>query len=90
MCSHAAALFIYGIYNLSRTDQIKEIEKRCIQNAEHMESSLASVGCVISPEPRQLRDLPVSTVEELIFSEEFLALSTAAEQLEFMRQKLKG
>ena len=25
--------------------QIKEIEKRCIQNAEHMESSLAYVGC---------------------------------------------
>ena len=81
MCSHAAALFIYGIYNLSQTDvecswkkrnapdisfgnvllkcflqqsqdiqpysdnQIKEIEKRCIQNAEHMESSLAYVGC---------------------------------------------
>ena len=80
MCSYAAALFIYGIYNLSRTDveclwkkpnapdisrksiaemfpptsqdiqpysdnQIKEIEKRCIQNAEHVESSLAYVGC---------------------------------------------
>ena len=26
-------------------NQIKEIEKRCIQNAEHMESSLACVGC---------------------------------------------
>ena len=25
--------------------QIKEIEKRCIQNAEHMKSSLAYVGC---------------------------------------------
>ena len=26
-------------------NQIKEIEKRCILNAEHMESSLAYVGC---------------------------------------------
>ena len=26
-------------------NQIKEIEKRCIQSAEHMESSLAYVGC---------------------------------------------
>ena len=26
-------------------NQIKEIEKRCIQKAEHMESSLAYVGC---------------------------------------------
>ena len=44
---------------------------------------------LLSPEPRQLGDLPVSTVEELIFSEEFLTLSTAAEQLEFIRRKLK-
>ena len=28
-------------------------------------------------------------MEELIFSEEFLTLSTAAEQLEFIRRKLK-
>ena len=28
-------------------------------------------------------------MEELIFSEEFLSLSTAAEQLEFIRRKLK-
>ena len=26
-------------------NQIMEIEKRCIQNAEHVESSLAYVGC---------------------------------------------
>ena len=26
-------------------NQIKEIEKRCIQNSEHMERSLAYVGC---------------------------------------------
>ena len=44
---------------------------------------------VFSPEPRQLGDVPVSTVEELIFSEEFLTLSTAAKQLEFIRRKLK-
>ena len=34
---------------------------------------------LLSPEPKQLGDLPVSTVEELIFSEEFLTLSTAVE-----------
>ena len=40
---------------------------------------------LLSPELKQLGDLPVSTVEELIFPErEFLALSTAAEQLEFI------
>ena len=45
---------------------------------------------LLSPELKQLGDLPVSTVEELIFPErEFLTLSTAAEQLEFIRQKLK-
>ena len=44
---------------------------------------------LLSPKPRQLGDLPISTVEELIFSKEFLTLSTAAEQLEFIRRKLK-
>ena len=44
---------------------------------------------LLSPEPKQLGDLPVLTVEEQIFSEEFLTLSTAAEQLEFIRPKLK-
>ncbi|XP_078377984.1 uncharacterized protein LOC144661153 [Oculina patagonica] len=45
---------------------------------------------ILSPEPiKPQRDLPVPTIEELIFSEEFLTLSTADEQLEFIRQKLK-
>ena len=44
---------------------------------------------LLSPEPKQLGDLPVSTVEEVIFSEEFLTLSTAVEQLEFIKRKLK-
>ena len=44
---------------------------------------------LLSPEPKQLGDLPVLTVEEQIFSGEFLTLSTAAEQLEFIRP-IKG
>ena len=53
-----------------------------------MESSLA-ICWLLSPEPKQLGDLPVSTVKELIFTEEFLTLSTATEQLESIRRKLK-
>ena len=40
---------------------------------------------LLSPEPKQLGDVPVSTVEELIFTKEFLTVSTAIEQLEFIR-----
>ena len=53
-----------------------------------MESSLA-ICWLLSPEAKQLGDLPVSTVKELIFTEEFLTLSTATEQLESIRRKLK-
>ena len=64
-------------------------------NREALYSELRAYGkftglCwLLSPEPKQLGDLPVLTVEEQIFSGEFLTLSTAAEQLEFIRPKLK-
>ena len=67
-------------------NQIKEIEKRCIQNAYGKFSDLC---WLLSPEPKQLGYLSVSTVEELSFSEDFFSLSTTAEQLEFIRRKLK-
>ena len=122
-CSHAAALFIYGIYNLSRTDvecswqkrNASDISRKSIaemfppikpgyttllwqpnqgdREALYSEcrayEKFTGLCRLLSPEPRQLGDLPVSTVEELLFSEEFLTLSTAAEQLEFIRRKLK-
>ena len=43
----------------------------------------------VKPRAKTTGDLPVSTEEELIFSEEFLTQSTAAEQQEFIRRKLK-
>ena len=101
MCSHAAALFNYGIYKLSRTDvecswkkwNAPDISRKCIaemfpptkpgyttllwqQNQGDREAlyserraygKFTGLYWLLSPEPRQLGDLPVSTVEELIF-----------------------
>ena len=44
---------------------------------------------LLRPEPELQRDLPVPTVDALIFSEEVLQLSSATEQLELIRRKLK-
>lgn len=57
-------------------------------NQGDLESSLASVS--LSPESKQLGNLAVSIVEEPFFSEEFLNLSTAAEQLRVNQTKIKG
>ena len=43
----------------------------------------------LSPEPKFRSQVPVPTMENLIFSEEFLSLSTTDEQLQFIRSKLK-
>ena len=124
MCSHAAALFIYGIYNLSRTDveclwkkpnapdisrksiaemfpptkpgyttllwQPNQGDREALYSERRAYGKFTGLCWLLSPEPRQLGDLPISTVEELIFPKKwFLTLSTAAEQLEFIRRKLK-
>ena len=123
MCSYAAALFIYGIYNLSRTDveclwkkpnapdisrkSIAEVfpptkagyttllwqpnqgDREALYSERRAYEKFTGLCWLLSPGPRQLEDLPVLTVEELLFSEEFYTLSTAAEQLEFIRRKLK-
>ena len=69
-------------------NQIKEIEKRCIQNSEHMEISPAYVGCKALNQ--DIWGICKSQQwKNYFFSEEFLTLSTAAEQLEFVRRKLK-
>ena len=101
MCSHAAALFIYGIYNLSRTDveclwkkpnapdisrksiaemfpptkpgyttllwQPNQGDREALYSERRAYGKFTGLCWLLSPEPRQLGDLPISTVEELIF-----------------------
>ena len=74
-CSHAAALIIYGIHNLSRTD----IECQCKKpTAPNQVKSVEEYGnftgtlWLLSPEPEKSNVLPVITVEEIVLSAEFV------------------
>ena len=44
---------------------------------------------LMSPEPRPVSQLPIKTVEEIIFSEECLQKPTAASQLNYFMEKVK-
>ena len=105
-CSHAAALFIHGIHNLSRTDVECQWRKRKSNTSlsaqavaemfpppkkytalgrkpvqvdrAQLYKDLKQYGrftglCwLLSPEPPAFNELPIPTIEDIIFSEEFL------------------
>lgn len=79
------------IYSLSPTSKPRRSRSVVFRTPRVWKVHWPSCSCswLLSPEPKLLGDLPASTVEELIFSEEFVTLCTAAEQLEFIRRKLK-
>lgn len=115
-CSHAAALFIHGIHNLSRTDVECQWRKRKSNTSLSTQAvtemfpppkkysalsrkptqadrsalyeDLKEYGrftglCwLISPEPRLANQLPFPTIEEIIFSEEFLQAIGRQQQLD--------
>ena len=122
-CSHAAALFIHGLYNLSRTDIECQWKKRKATNSllpsvqemfppakpayrallrdptreerSELFQRLKNYGkftglyWLMSPEPQtQSKSLPVATVEDVIFQEEFLQLQGLHEQGQYFLNKV--
>ena len=122
-CSHAVALFIYGIHNISRTDVECQWRKRKsntslssqavaemfpppkkyiplsrkpteIDRAE-LYRDLKEYGrftglCwLLSPEPPVASKLPIPTIEEIIFSEEFLQARGLQQQLDCLVRRCK-
>ena len=119
-CSHAAALFIHGIHNLSRTDIECQWKKKksvtSVQSVAEMfpppkqycplsrqptqddraalYKDLTEYGkftglCwLMSPEPAQ-HSLPITTVEEIIYSEEFLQVEGLQNQLGCLIARVK-
>ena len=115
-CSHAAALFIHGIHNLSRTDvecQWRKTKSNTSLSAQavaemfHPPKKYTALGrkpvqvdraqlyedlkqygrftglCwLLSPEPPAFNELPIPTIEDIIFSEEFLQTRGLQQQLE--------
>lgn len=115
-CSHAAALFIHGIHNLSRTDVECQWRKRKSSTSLSTQAvtemfpppkkysalsrkptqadrsalyeDLKEYGrftglCwLISPEPPVANQLPFPTIEEIIFSDEFLQAAGRQQQLD--------
>ena len=115
-CSHAAALFIHGIHNLSRTDVECQWRKRKSNTSLSTQAvtemfpppkkysalsrkptqadrsalyeDLKEYGrftglCwLISPEPPVANKLPFPTIEEIIFSDEFLQARGRQQQLD--------
>ena len=115
-CSHAAALFIHGIHNLSRTDvecQWRKTKSNTSLSAQavaemfpppkkytalgrkpaqvdraQLYEDLKQYGrftglCwLLSPEPPAFNELPIPTIEDIIFSEQFLQTRGLQQQLE--------
>jgi len=123
-CSHAATLYIHGIYNLSRTDipctwkkakpqdtktkSVAEMfppikpnyvalsRKPSSNDRENLYDMLKRYGkftglCwLISPEPQMpLETLPIPTIEDIIYSEEFLKAVGAEAQRKIIVDKAK-
>ena len=123
-CSHAAAIFIYGIHNLSRTDVECQWRRKktvaTVQAASQMfplpenkkyysplsraprnedrewlyrqlrqYGKFTGVCWLLSREPEPAAQLPLKTIEEIIFSEGFLREQTSLEQLEYLIKNVK-
>ena len=115
-CSHAAALFIHGIHNLSRTDVECQWRKRKsntslsaqavaemfpppkkytalgrkpaqVDRAQLYEDlkqygRFTGLCWLLSPEPPAFNELSIPTIEDIIFSEEFLQTRGLQQQLD--------
>ena len=123
-CSHAAAMFIYGIHNLSRTDVECQWRRKktvaTVQAASQMfplpenkkdysplsraprnedrewlyrqlrqYGKFTGVCWLLSREPEPAAQLPLKTIEEIIFSEGFLGEQTSLGQLEYFIRNVK-
>ncbi|XP_067018182.1 uncharacterized protein [Acropora muricata] len=122
-CSHAAALFIHGIHNLTCTDIECQWRKRKSTSSQSFLAveemfpapkkyvaisrspnskdrsafyqSLKEYGrftglCwLMSPEPSPQAKLPVPTIEEIIYSDEFVQTRGAQQQLDCLVRKAK-
>ncbi|KAL9987371.1 hypothetical protein ACROYT_G001665 [Oculina patagonica] len=122
-CSHAAALFIHGIHNLSRRDVECQWKKRksttplSWQAVEEMFPPAKKYSCLsrtptqsdrsalyrdlleygrftglcwlMSPEPATVSKLPVPTIEDIIYSEEFLHTQGFQQQIDCLIRKAK-
>ncbi|CAH3036637.1 unnamed protein product [Pocillopora meandrina] len=122
-CSHAAALFINGIHNLSRTDiecqwrkkksntslSLQAVEELfplpknyvAITRSPNTEDRQALYGSLkaygrftglcwlMCPEPAPQAKLPVPTIEEIIYSEEFIQTRGTQQQLDCLVRKAK-
>ncbi|XP_068750955.1 uncharacterized protein [Montipora capricornis] len=122
-CSHAAALFIHGIYNLSRTDVECNWKKRKAstplswQAVEEMFPPTKQYSCLsrnptqsdrsalyrdlkeygrftdlcwlMSPEPATVSKLPIPTIEDIIYSEEFLKTQGSQQQIDCLVRQAK-
>lgn len=120
-CSHAAALVIYGIHNLSQTDvecqwkrkkqaaetkqSAKEMfpepkkykallrkpnseDRAWLYNELRIYGKFTGLCWLMSPEPEPVR-LPIRTIEDIIFSEEFLSQTTSDAQLSHLIANVK-
>jgi len=122
-CSHAAALFIHGIYHLSRTDVECRWRKRksntslsnqavselfpapkdyCAlsRTLTHADRSafyedlkkygkFTGLCWLLSPEPPVVSKLPMPSIEEIIYSDEFLRARGIQEQLDCLVRSSK-
>ena len=122
-CSHAAALFIHGIYHLSRTDVECQWRKRksntslsnqavselfpppknyCAlsRTLTHADRSafyedlkkygkFTGLCWLLSPEPPVASKLPMPSIEEIIYSDEFLRARGIQEQLDCLVRSSK-
>ena len=120
-CSHAAALFIHGIHNLSRTDVECQWRKRKsntslsaqavaemfpppkkytalgrkpvqVDRAQLYEDlkqygRFTGLCWLLSSEPPVFNELPIPTIEDIIFSEEFLQTRGLQQQLDCLARQ---
>ena len=98
-CSHAAAIFVYGIHNLGRTDTECQWKNLGRQPAREDRAALyddlkkygnfTGLWWIMSPEPAPAATLPVTTGEEVFYSEEFLHADGQEKQLDILFKKMR-
>lgn len=121
-CSHAAALFIHGIHNLSRTDiectwrKKKTINDNQLSAAEmfplakpynpltreptqddrdflfarlQQYGKFTGIWWIMTPEPASVNPMPILTIEELIYNENFLEVQGIQNQIAYIQEKAK-
>ena len=124
-CSHVAALFIHGIYNLSRTyvecqwrkrksntsistqavsemfplpkkytallRKLTQADRSSLYKALTEYGKFTGLCWLLSPKPPVANKLPIPTIEEIIFSEEFLLTRGHQDQLDCLvrRSRIK-